>query len=50
MRVGLRVAAGRGRIIVAATGNTGGTEPYAYPAKAFADEGIAGSAIARPRR
>ena len=46
MRAGLRVAAGRGRIIVAATGNAGGTEPYAWPAKAFADEGIAGSAIA----
>ena len=42
---GMRTMAGRGRIIVAATGNTTSSEPYGYPAKGFADEGIAGFAI-----
>ena len=42
---GMRMMAGRGRIIVAATGNTTSSEPYGYPAKGFAEEGIAGFAI-----
>ena len=42
----LRLAAGRGRIVVASTGNSVGSEPRGYPAKAFAEEGIAGFAIA----
>ena len=43
---GMRVAAGRGRIIVGATGNSGGAEPVGYPAKGFTYEGIAGFGIA----
>ena len=42
----LRLAAGRGRIVVASTGNSVGSEPRGYPARAFAEEGIAGFAIA----
>ncbi len=42
----LRLAAGRGRIVVASTGNDGGAEPLGYPAKAVAEEGVAGFAIA----
>ena len=42
----LRLAAGRGRIVVASTGNSVGSEPRGYPARAFAEEGIAGLAIA----
>ena len=43
---GMRVAAGRGRIVVASTGNRGGEEPVGYPAAAAMEEGIAGLAIA----
>ena len=42
----LRLAAGRGRIVVASTGNDVGAEPKGYPARAFTEEGIAGFAIA----
>ena len=42
----VRLATGRGRIVVTATGNAGGSEPEGLPASAVADEGIAGSAIA----
>ena len=42
----LRLATGRGRIVVASTGNRGGPEPRGYPAKAFTAEGVAGLAIA----
>ena len=42
----LRLTAGRGRIVVASTGNDGGAEPRGYPAAAVAEEGVAGFAIA----
>ncbi len=42
----VRLATGRGRIVVASVGNIGGSEPRGWPARAFADEGIAGFAIA----
>ena len=42
----LRLTAGRGRIVVASTGNDGGAEPRGYPATAVAEEGVAGFAIA----
>ena len=42
----VRLMTGRGRIVVAAAGNEGGSEPQGVPASTFADEGIAGFAIA----
>ncbi len=42
----VRLMTGRGRIVVAATGNAGGSEPQGVPASTVADEGIAGFAIA----
>ena len=41
----VRLATGRGRIVVASVGNRGGSEPRGWPARAFAEEGIAGLAI-----
>ena len=42
----VRLMTGRGRIVVSGTGNAGGSEPEGVPASTFADEGIAGFAIA----
>ena len=41
----VRLATGQGRIVVASAGNGGGSEPRGWPARAFAEEGIAGLAI-----
>ena len=41
----VRLATGQGRIVVASVGNRGGSEPRGWPARAFAEEGIAGLAI-----
>ena len=41
---GLRLAAGRGRIIVSPAGNSAGTVPV-YPGRLFAEEGVAGFGI-----
>ena len=43
---GMKLMAREGRVMVAALGNSGGSEPAAIPASAVANQGIAGYAIA----
>ena len=43
---GMKHMADQGRVMVAALGNSGGSEPAAIPASAVANDGIAGHAIA----